>query len=53
MTQTTLIIVNSILGAALAYGVIWLLALGIASDRSVREQQVRHLRRATRDRLAA
>ena len=53
MTQTTLIIVNAILGAAVTYGLVWLLAFGIGSDRSVRKQQVRPLRRSTQDRLAA
>ena len=53
MTQTTLIIVNAILGAAVTYGVIWLLAVGIGSDRGVRDQHVRQLRRTNHDRLAA
>lgn len=53
MTQTTLIIVNAILGAAVAYGVISLLAVGIGLDRGLRDQQVRQLRRTADRRLAA
>lgn len=53
MTQTTFIIVNAILGGAVAYGVIWLLIVGVGSDRRLRDQQVSQLRRTTHDRLAA
>ena len=53
MTQTTLIIGNAILGAAVAYGVIWLLAVGIGLDRGLRDQRVRRLRHTTDRRLAA
>ena len=53
MTTNTLIIVNAILGAAATYGLVWLLAFGISSDRTVRERQVRPLRRTSHDRLAA
>ena len=53
MMQTTLIIVNLILGAAVAYGVILLLAVGIRADRGLRDQQVKQLRRDTDRRLAA
>lgn len=52
MTQTTLIIANSILGAAVAYGVIWLLAVSIGLERASRDH-VRQLRRTTDRRLAA
>jgi hypothetical protein len=44
MTQTILIIVNATLGAAAAYGLIWLLAVGISRDRRLSDQQVRQLR---------
>jgi hypothetical protein len=53
MTQTTLIIVNAILGAAVTYGVLGLLLTGIGSGRGVRSPEVEKLRRIDRDRLAA
>lgn len=53
MTQTTFIILNAILGAGVAYGLILLLAFGIGSERRVRDEQVGQLRRASHDRLAA
>jgi hypothetical protein len=53
MTQTTLSIVNAALGAAVAYGLIWLLAVGVSRDRRLRDQQVRQLQRPTHGRLAA
>jgi hypothetical protein len=53
MTQTTLIIVNAILGTAVTYGVLGLLLIGIGSDRGVRNREVEKVRRIDRDRLAA
>ena len=53
MTQTTLIIVNAILGAAVTYAVICLLLAGIGSDRGVRGQVVGQLRQTNYDRRAA
>ncbi len=53
MTHTTLLILNVILGGAVAYGLIWLLAFGIGSDRRVPDQQVWQLRRDTQNRRAA
>lgn len=53
MTLTTLIIVNAVLGAAVTYGIVWLLGFGIQSDRAVRGARVSRLHRRAFDRLAA
>jgi len=57
MTLTTLITLNAILGAAVVYGIVWLLAAGVRADadaRATRERALRRLRSAAeRDRIAA
>jgi len=53
MTQTTLIIVNAILGTAVTYGSLGLRLIGIGSDRGVGNREVEKVRRIDRDRLAA
>jgi hypothetical protein len=54
MTLSTLIIVNAVLAAAAAYGIVMLLAHGIRSDRFRHlEAEIRALRHRDVDRLAA
>jgi hypothetical protein len=53
MTLTTLITVNAILGAAVVYGLVLLLAHGIRTDRAAAPARVRALPRRDRDRIAA
>lgn len=54
MTLTSLITLNAILMAVVVYGVVFLLAHGIRSDRSAVEAvKVRQLPRRESDRIAA
>jgi hypothetical protein len=53
MTLMTIISVNMLLGAGLAYSLLRLLAFGIHTDRIRHEAQVRTLRRVVPDRRAA
>ena len=55
MTLTTLLILNATLAAALVYGILWLLAHGIRSDRTAttHEADRRIATAQERNRLAA
>jgi len=53
MTLMTLIVVNAVLGAAVTYGIVWLLGVGIRTDRARLEPQARPFEQRAADRLAA
>ena len=53
MTLTTLITLNAVLGAAVVFGIVHLLAHGIHSDRRERPQSSRRFRHTSPSGIAA